>query len=478
LPNAEKLAGDLADELEPELERREFERRERMALSLYLLEGIKKYNDAYGRACGDALLMWLGRKLRDALGERGQAYRLRGGDFAVLARGDEEALAQVRADAAGALIELGEGFVISASAGEAVLHDEAVTVSEALKLADHRAHARRKATRSELGPQPPLDAADAVRASEPRFDVATLATTVAGALGYAPGLIDDLSAAAHLRDIGNMAIPSVVLNHTSELSPEEWQFIRLHTLVGERLLAANFGMEDVAVLVRSSHERWDGQGYPDGLRGEEIPLGSRILFVCSAFEDMTSARPHRSQLELEEAFAELERGAGTQFDPSVVRAFRETFTSAGDAPERTIAVSIAPARLRVLVADDDPASRFLLWRGVEAAGHECVTVENGEQALALYLEQQPDVVICDSRLPGLDGNELCAQIRDTHEGPLTYFVMVAAAGDLWRIRGAIGAGADDFLTKPVLRQELDMRLAAAARARTARSGGSTHRAAG
>jgi two-component system cell cycle response regulator len=463
LPNSDKLLDDLATALDDHPERG------RIVLSFYLLDGIKKYTDAYGRACGDVLLRWLGRKLKDAVGDDGTAYRMRGGEFAAIARGDQDTTARVRAAAAAALIEFGEGFVITCAVGEAVLHEEAESTSEALKLADHRAQARRKAAAAELGQQPPENAAEAVRSIVPRFDVAGLATAVASAMDYPPELLDDLAAAAHLRDIGNMAVPSIVLAHTRDLAAEEWQFIHLHTLVGERLLAANFGMEDVAALVRSSHERWDGDGYPDGLRGDEIPLGARILFVCSAFEDMTSSRPHRSALEVDDAFAELDRGAGAQFDPQVVRAFREAFP-AGDEPVLKAAAGLRTQRLRVLVAEDDPASRFLLWRGVEAAGHECVTVENGHDALVVWRRELPDVVISDSRLPDLDGNELCRQIRSRPDSPYTHFVMIAALGDLGRIRGGIGAGADDFLTKPIVRDELDMRLLAAARAVSMRAG--------
>jgi HD-GYP domain-containing protein (c-di-GMP phosphodiesterase class II) len=86
-------------------------------------------------------------------------------------------------------------------------------------------------------------------------------------------------------------------------------------------------MEPVAHLVRHSHERWDGAGYPDGLGGLQIPLGARIVFVCSAFHDMTSDRPHHAALEPADALAQLERGAGTQFDPNVVSAFREEFAA-------------------------------------------------------------------------------------------------------------------------------------------------------
>jgi HD-GYP domain-containing protein (c-di-GMP phosphodiesterase class II) len=121
-----------------------------------------------------------------------------------------------------------------------------------------------------------------------------------------------------------------VLTRSGGLPGHEWEFIRLHTTIGERLLATNFEMEHVARLVRSSHERWDGSGYPDGLAGETIPLASRIVFVCSAFADMTTARPHRVARDVPEALKELERGAGTQFDPEVVEAFRSEFSSPED----------------------------------------------------------------------------------------------------------------------------------------------------
>jgi response regulator RpfG family c-di-GMP phosphodiesterase/GGDEF domain-containing protein len=446
----EDLARVLADRREP-----------RAVLSLHVLEGLKRYNDAYGRACGDALLSWLSSKLSHAVGERAVVYRMRGGEFAILAHGDDEATAPVRHVAAAALREAGEGFVVCAAVGEAELPVEAGTVSEALKLVDHRAHAHMQATTGKAEHQPPLDVIDAARPRAPVFDIARLAVAVGHRLELPVAQLDDLAAAASLRDVGNMAIPSVVLSHADSLTPEEWRFVRLHTLVGERLLATNFEMEDVGRLVRSSHERWDGQGYPDGLRGDEIPLASRIVFVCSAFEDMTSSRPHREALSTDAALEELETGAGTQFDPEVVRVFREAFEAAQN--ERPRVITSGPRRaLSVLVADDDPASRFLLARAIEASGHECVTAENGNEAWELFQDEHPDVVISDSRVPGMDGNELCRRVRAT--GGSTYFVIINAIGDLGRIRRGIGAGADDFLTKPIVRDELELRLTAARRA--------------
>src|SRR5205807_62417 len=107
----------------------------------------------------------------------------------------------------------------------------------------------------------------------------------------------------------------------------EWQFVRLHTIVGERLLAARFGMDEAGRLVRSSHERWDGSGYPDGISAQRIPLAARIVFVCSAYQDMISDRPYRRALQPEAALAELRRGAGTQFDPQVVQVFEQALDS-------------------------------------------------------------------------------------------------------------------------------------------------------
>ena len=133
--------------------------------------------------------------------------------------------------------------------------------------------------------------------------------------------LDAMRHAAALHDIGKMAIPESVLEKPGPLSDAEWDLMRKHTLVGERILAAAPALERSAQLVRWSHERVDGAGYPDGLRGEQIPLGSRIIAVCVAFDAMTSPRPYREALPAATAFEELCRCAGRQFDPMVVAAF-------------------------------------------------------------------------------------------------------------------------------------------------------------
>jgi len=136
-----------------------------------------------------------------------------------------------------------------------------------------------------------------------------------------PDELSKIRQAAELHDVGKLAIPEEILSKPGTLTGDEWEFVKRHPLIGERILATAPDFGGAAKLVRSSHERWDGTGYPDRLTGPEIPLGARIISVCDAFEAMTSTRPYAPQLESEDAMSELVRGAGTQFDPEVVAAF-------------------------------------------------------------------------------------------------------------------------------------------------------------
>jgi HD-GYP domain-containing protein (c-di-GMP phosphodiesterase class II) len=135
-----------------------------------------------------------------------------------------------------------------------------------------------------------------------------------------------------------MAIPDAILYKPGPLTEEEWQFVRRHTVIAERILLGAPGLAHVAGVVRSSREHFDGSGYPDGLAGAEIPLVSRIVLVCDAFDAMTAERPYRPALTIGAALAELERCSGTQFDPLVVAAFAELLAERGS-PRVTLAIA-------------------------------------------------------------------------------------------------------------------------------------------
>jgi HD-GYP domain-containing protein (c-di-GMP phosphodiesterase class II) len=152
-------------------------------------------------------------------------------------------------------------------------------------------------------------------------EVRELVVALAADLGIPRDEVDTLRHAAELHDIGKVAIPDALLQKPGPLDDEEWAFIRRHTLIGQRIVAEAPALTKVGALIRSSHERWDGDGYPDGLAGEEIPLGARIVAVCDAYDAMTTDRPYRVSMPADEAMAELRRCAGTQFDPTVVAAF-------------------------------------------------------------------------------------------------------------------------------------------------------------
>lgn len=138
------------------------------------------------------------------------------------------------------------------------------------------------------------------------------------ALGLKGSQLETIHIAAHLHDIGKMGIPENTLNKIGKLLPQEWAQIQAHPMIGFTILAKSKGLVKIAEIVLHHHERWDGSGYPHGLREEEIPLGSRIIALADAVDAITSIRPYRKAMSWEECWLEVVANKGIQFDPTVV----------------------------------------------------------------------------------------------------------------------------------------------------------------
>jgi diguanylate cyclase (GGDEF)-like protein len=306
-----------------------------LVLVMFDLDGFKHYNDNFGHPAGDDLLGRLGRSLARVLEGRGRAYRMGGDEFcALIEPGDQVALPIVEA-AAAALAEHGDGFRIGCSYGSIALPREASDAANALLIADQRMYAAKQGGRASAGRQSKDVLLRALAERDPYLgehvtDVASLAEEVAERLGLSREEIEQVSHAAELHDIGKVAIPDAILHKPGALDEHEWAFIRRHTLIGERIIDAAPSLGRVAELVRSSHERYDGGGYPDALAGAAIPLGSRIVAICDAFDAMTTDRAYRRAMPAHAALVELRRCAGSQFDPVVVETFCAAWVARGE----------------------------------------------------------------------------------------------------------------------------------------------------
>ena len=268
----------------------------------------------------------LGLRLADAAHGHGRAYRLGGDEFCVLMGPGAAGVDPLVGACVAALTERGEGFEVTTAYGSVMAPEEVRDATEALQIADRRMYARKGGRRTSAGRQSRDVLLSMLSEREPDLhahlrDTAELALAVGRELGMEPEALDEVARAAELHDLGKVAIPDEILSKPGPLDETELGFMRRHTIIGERILLAAPALKPVARLVRSSHERYDGSGYPDGLIGDEIPLGARVVSVCDAYDAMVSERPYRKPFDDAAAVSELERCAGLQFDPDVVAAF-------------------------------------------------------------------------------------------------------------------------------------------------------------
>src|SRR5262249_941047 len=324
------------------------EARQYLSLCLFDMDNFKRINDQHGHPAGDRVLSQVAARLRQG----GEAFRLGGDEFAVLLPGVEDREALAIAQSIVARIgdtDLGAAGAITVSAGVATFPQHGRERDSLIRLADgalywakehgknqvrlaradvaELSEFRRVASgadrvarfRAAASLARAVDSRDAYTGSHSER-VGTLAAQIAEQLDLSVDEIELTRLAGSLHDLGKLAIPEEILRKPAALTDPERLVLERHPQIGFRMLES-LGVDPIADWVLHHHERWDGHGYPDGLKGDEIPLGARIIFVADAFDAMTSDRLYRAALTFEEAVAEVERCAGTQFDPQVVEAF-------------------------------------------------------------------------------------------------------------------------------------------------------------
>ena len=312
------------------------------------IDDFKRINDRFGHPSGDRVLSQVAGRLRQG----GEAFRLGGDEFALLLVEHDEHAALTAATSIvrriGAL-DLDHIGHVTVSAGLATFPVQGHGRDELVRLADSalywaKEHGKNRVRlyrpdvvelaelkRLAAGPDraaryraaaslaKAVDARDTYTGSHSER-VADLAARIAVRLGLDPEQVELTRLAGSLHDLGKLAIPEEILRKPGDLTDSERLVLERHPQIGFRMLDS-LGVDPVADVVLHHHERWDGAGYPDGLSGEAIPLGARIIFVADAYDAMTSDRVYRAKRSAEVALAELERCAGTQFDPAIVAAF-------------------------------------------------------------------------------------------------------------------------------------------------------------
>ena len=325
-----------------------------LAVVLLDLDGFKFFNDAYGHETGDEVLRLVAAALRGVCRFGDVPARFGGDEFALLLPVTPEENAENSAGAAATAARLEAAFgglsytppgheaaiPITLSLGVALFPQEAADARTSLHLAGERlrlAKSRadtdsevrdlRESLQNEIAGFTMLDALVTAVDNKDRYtrrhseDVLRYSGQIAAALGLDAVARRTIEIAALLHDAGKIGIPDAILRKPGRLTAEELAAVQLHAALGAVFVSAVPGLEEMLDAVRHHHERWDGGGYPDGLKGEAIPLPARIMAVADAYSAMTTDRPYRKGMEPAKALAILEEGAGTQWDPQCVRAF-------------------------------------------------------------------------------------------------------------------------------------------------------------
>jgi diguanylate cyclase (GGDEF)-like protein len=315
---------------EEELKRIDIERNLPISLIMADVNGLKLINDAFGHAYGDMLLIKTGELIKNECRQDEIIARLGGDEFVILLpkTSPEEAekiTKRIKESSSGIKLQSME---LSISFGWATKSHIIQDINETLKNAEDYMYRHKLFESPSIRGKTVKAIINSLHEKNKREEqhsrrVSYLCEAIGIAMEQNESGLKELKTVGLLHDIGKIAIDEKILNKPDRLTNEEWSDMKRHPEIGYRILSSVNDMAELAEFVLAHHERWDGKGYPKGLKGKEIPLQARIIMVADTFDAMTSARPYRSPLSDETAINEIKKNSGTQFDPEIVRVFIE-----------------------------------------------------------------------------------------------------------------------------------------------------------
>jgi len=319
---------------EEELRRLDTERQLPISIIMGDVNGLKLVNDAFGHQEGDKLLIRIAGILKECCRKEDVVARLGGDEFAIfLPRTSNRVTTEIMDRIRNACQQANSGPIqLSMAMGAVTKEDPSQNIQEVLREAEERMYRNKllesKSVRASIISSLRRTLFEKSHETEEHTNrIQELALQIGRAFGLSESELDNLALLATLHDIGKIAIPEGLIVKPGNLSPEEWELIWKHPEIGYRIAGSSPELAPIAEAILAHHEWWDGSGYPRGLKGEEIPLISRIISIVDAYDVMTHGRPYKDPIGQEESLRELKRKAGSQFDPTLIDLFVQIISS-------------------------------------------------------------------------------------------------------------------------------------------------------